>query len=160
MKKAYTLSKTSLLTLLLILSVVFACSDDKKDEDPKPSDNPIVATWQLSGITPETPGTTIPALALIPTLAPCYLDLKIIFNADFSVSTSDCAAAVTVIDSFVPVGSGAKWEVNGDQLTLSRGTTKQTFKFTQTTTTLTVVVNTNTDTTKPAVNALLVFTKK
>ena len=160
MKHAYTLGKTSLLAFVMILSVVFACKDDK-DPDPQPVDNdPIVGTWQLTSITPETPGTSIPALTFITTLAPCYLDLKLTFNANNTISTADCAAAVSAIDPFVPVGTDSKWKVEGDKLTLSKGTTSQTFKYTRTATNLTVVVNTNADATKPAVNALLVFKRK
>lgn len=158
MKHAYTLGKTSLLSLLMILSVVFACKDDK-DPDPTPAqDDPIVATWQLTSIAPETAGTTIPALEFIKTLAPCYLSLKLTFKSDKSVSAADCPTAVSAIDAYVPI-SGATWKVDNGKLTLSKGTTSQTFNYTQTSTELKVIVNTNTDTTKPAVNAVLTFKK-
>lgn len=156
MKHAYAFGKSSLLTLLLVLSIMVACKDDKDPDPQTPDDNPIVGTWQLTGITPETAGTSIPALDFIKTLAPCYLDLKLTFKSDNSISAADCASAVSTIDPIVPI-SQAKWKVEGDQLTLSRGTTNQSFKFTQTSTELKVVVNTNTDTTKPAVNAVLAF---
>ncbi|WP_170916721.1 lipocalin-like domain-containing protein [Dyadobacter psychrophilus] len=138
--------------------VVTACKDDDdKEPDPVEDTNPIVGRWQLTAVTPETPGTTIPALSFIQTVAPCILELKLTFNPDNTLTTADCPSAVTAIDPFVPVGTDAKWKVAGDKLTLSRGTTSQEFKITQTDTNLTVVVNTQTDTTKPAVNALLIF---
>ena len=157
MKIYAALSKFTLLTFLLMAFVVTACKDDDKEPDPVEDTNPIVGRWQLTAVTPETAGTTIPALAFIQSVAPCILDLKLIFNPNNTLTTADCPAAVTAIDPFVPVGTDAKWKVNADKLTLSRGTTSQEFKITQTDTNLTVVVNTQTDTTKPAVNALLIF---
>lgn len=158
MKISAVLSKFTLLTFLMMAFVVTACKDDDEKPDPKVEDNnPIVGRWQLTAITPETSGTTIPALAFIQTVAPCILELKLTFNPDNTLTTADCPAAVTAIDPFVPVGTDAKWKVNADKLTLSRGTTSQEFKITQTDTNLTVVVNTQTDATKPAVNALLIF---
>ena len=157
MKIYAALSKFTLLTFLLMAFVITACKDDDKEPDPVEDTNPIVGRWQLTAVTPETAGTTIPALAFIQSVAPCILDLKLIFNPNNTLTTADCPAAVTAIDPFVPVGTDAKWKVNADKLTLSRGTTSQEFKITQTDTNLTVVVNTQTDTTKPAVNALLIF---
>jgi hypothetical protein len=159
MKITYVLSKLTFLAFLFMAVAIVACKDDK-DPDPQPVDtNPIVGKWQLTAITPETAGTTIPALVFIQTVAPCIFELKLTFNANNSITTADCAAAVSAIDPFVPVGADAKWKVTGDKLTLSKGTTSQEFKITQTATNLTVVVNTQTDATKPAVNALLQFKK-
>ncbi|MCF2520105.1 lipocalin family protein [Dyadobacter sp. CY351] len=156
--KIYTaLSKLTLLTFLLMAFVMTACKDDEKEPDPVEDTNPIVGRWQLTAVTPETPGTTIPALAFIQTAAPCFLELKLTFNPNNTVTAADCPTAVSAIDPFVPVGTDAKWKVAGDKLTLSRGTTSQEFKITQTATNLTVVVNTQSDATKPAVNALLIF---
>lgn len=158
--KIYTaLKKITLLAFLLTAFVVTACKDDDKEPDPVEDTNPIVGKWQLTAVTPETPGTTIPALAFIQTLAPCYLDLKLTFNPNNTITAADCPNAVSAIDSFVPIGTDAKWKVNGDKLTLTRGTTSQEFKITQTATNLTVVVNTETVATKPPVNALLIFKK-
>lgn len=158
MKHAHTLGKTSLLAFIMILSVVFACKDDK-DPDPKtPDNNPIVATWQLTAITPETPGTVIPAIEFIKGAVQCLFDLKLTFKPDNSITAADCATAVSAIDPIVPI-SQAKWKVEGENLILSKGSTNQSFKYTQTATELKVIVNTNTDTTKPAVNAVLTFKK-
>lgn len=155
MKIFNSLSKITFLTFILVALAFVACKDDK---DPDPVDtNPIVGKWHLTAITPEASGTTIPALQFIFTVAPCILDLKITFNSDNSISTADCPAAVSAMDTFVPVGADAKWKVNGDKLVLSKGTTSQEFKITQSATDLIVVVNTQTDPTKPAVNALLTF---
>ncbi|MCF0072556.1 hypothetical protein LZD49_18900 [Dyadobacter sp. CY261] len=158
MKKAYALSKTSLLALLLILSVVFACSDDK-DDDTKPVDtNPIAATWELEAITPQTPGTTIPNLALIEAAVPCLYDLKVTFKSDNTTSTADCPTAVTAIETFVPI-TGATWKVDGDNLILTKASTNQSFKFTQTATELKINVSVPASGTTPAVNAVLNFKK-
>lgn len=158
MKKAYTLSKSSLFALLLILSVVFACKDDK-DDDTKPVDtNPIAATWELESITPQTPGTTIPNLALIQAAVPCLYDLKITFKTDNTITTADCPTAVTAIDAFVPI-SGATWKVDGDNLILTKGTTTQSLKFSQTNDELKINVSVPASGTTAAVNAVLTFEK-
>ncbi|MCF2504044.1 lipocalin family protein [Dyadobacter sp. CY107] len=158
--KIYTaLKKITLLAFLLTAFVVTACKDDDKEPAPVEDTNPIVGRWQLTAVTPETPGTTIPALAFIQSAAPCILELKLTFNSNNTITAADCPAAVSAIDPFVPVGTDAKWKVDGDKLTLSRGSTSQEFKIMQTDTNLTVVVNTQTDATKPPVNALLVFKK-
>jgi hypothetical protein len=157
MKHAFPLGKTSLLAFVMILSVVFACKDDK-DPDPQPVDNnPIAATWQLTAITPETPGTIIPAIEFAKAIQ-CLFDLKLTFKTNNSITATDCSAAVSAIDPIVPI-SEAKWKVDGDKLVLSKGATSQSFKYTQTATELKIVVNTNIDTTKPAVNAVLTFKK-
>ncbi|MCF0049651.1 lipocalin family protein [Dyadobacter sp. LJ53] len=138
--------------------VVTACKDDDENPAPQVDDNPIVGTWQLTSVSAETPGT-IPELALLPTLAACYLDLKLTFKSDNTLTTADCPVAVLAISQIAPVGEGTKWKVNGDVLTLTSGSTTKDFKFTQTPSELTVVANTQTDATKPAVNALLKFKK-
>jgi hypothetical protein len=157
MKITYALSKLTFLAFLFMAVTIVACKDDDEPDPEVVDTNPIVGTWQLTAVTPEAAGTTIPALDFIKTAVPCLFQLKLTFNANNTLTTSDCDAAVTAISPFVPVGTDAKWKVNGDKLTLSRGTTSQEFKITQTTTDLSVVVNTNTDATKPAVNAVLLF---
>jgi hypothetical protein len=158
MKIYPALSKFTLFTFLLMAFVVAACNDDDDKPDPQVEDtNPIVGKWQLTSVAPETAGANIPALALIQTAVPCLLELKLTFNPNNTISTADCSAAVSAIDPFVPVGTDAKWKVENDKLILSRGTTSQEFKMTQTATNLTVVVNTQTDATKPAANAVLSF---
>lgn len=145
---------------VLMAFTFVACKDDEKEPDPVlPASDPIVATWQLSTIAPEVAGTSLPQLAFVEQLVPCLYQLKITFKADATLSTADCDAAVTAIGPFVPVTSNARWKVEGDNLTLTAGSTTQTFKKTQTDTTLTLVVNTETDASKPAKNALLTFKK-
>lgn len=157
MKIFKSLSKFTFLTFILVASAFVACKDDN-DPDPDPVDeNPIVGKWQLTAITPETAGTTIPALQFITTVAPCLFDLKLTFNANNTITPSDCDAAVTAIDPFVPVGAEAEWKVNGDKLVLSKETTSREFKITQNPNDMIVVVNTQIDPTKPAINALLAF---
>lgn len=156
MKIFATLSKFTLITFLLMAFVVTACKDDDDKPEPQVDDNPIVGTWQLVSVTAETPGT-LPELALLPTLASCYLDLKITFKSDNTLTTAECPAAALAIGQIAPVGDGSTWKVNGDILNLKSGSTSKDFKISQTSTDLTVVANTQTDVTKPAVNALLKF---
>ena len=128
MKKAYTLSKTSLLAMFMILSVVFACKDDDKDDPTPPSTDPIVATWQLTAITPTTTGVTLPDLT---TLINCIYSLKLTFKSDNTLATADCPLAVATIDAYVPI-TGSKWKVDGENVTFtneSKNITK-TFKHT------------------------------
>jgi len=131
MKKAYTLSKTSLLAMLMILSVVFACKDDDKDDPTPPSNDPIVATWELQAIAPATAGTTIPNLALVETQLPCLYDLKLTFKSDNTIATADCPNAVALIDGFVPL-TGSKWEVKDGNITFKNDVqnVNKTFKYT------------------------------
>ena len=156
MKLLRTFSKTAFLLSLLIVATLVACKDD---DEPQPTEDkdPIIGTWQVVSITPEAAGTTIPELALIPTIAPCITSLKLTFNADNSLTTKDCDVAVTFIGAFVPINAGSRWKVDGNKLTLSNGNTSKDFNYTRTDTELKVVVNTNTDATKPAVNAVLTF---
>jgi len=148
---------TRLLYFAIVSLTVFAaaCKDDKEPEPDPVDNNPIVGTWQLKEITPETPGTTIPELALIPTVAPCIYNLKLTFNSNNTVATSDCPEAILFIGAYVPMGADAKWQVTGDKLTLTNKTTTRELKISQTQTDLNVVVNLNTDTTKPPVNVVL-----
>ncbi|SEI89218.1 hypothetical protein SAMN05216327_104431 [Dyadobacter sp. SG02] len=127
MKKAYTLSKTSLLAMLMILSVVFACKDDKDEPTPPTSTDPIVATWQLTAVA-AAPGSTLPLDPV--TAVPCLYSLKLTFKADYNITTADCPTAVTLINSVIPI-SGAKWEVKDGNLILkdSSNNTKS-FKYT------------------------------
>ena len=157
MKINFALTKLSFLAFLMMAVAFQACKDDDEPDPGTEDKNPIVGTWQVTSIAPETAGTTIPALQFITTLATCIYDLKITFNPNNTITTADCPTAVSAISPFVPVGTDAKWKVNGDKLTLSTATTTQEFKIIQTATNLTVIVNTNTDATKPPVNALLVF---
>lgn len=127
MKKAYTLSKTSLLAMFMILSVVFACKDDDDEPTPPANTDPIVATWQLTAVTPAA-GSTLPIdpAALIP----CIYSLKLTFKADNTVATADCPTAVALINSAIPV-NGAKWEVKDGNLILKDGSNNsKTLKYT------------------------------
>ncbi|KAA6440129.1 lipocalin family protein [Dyadobacter flavalbus] len=158
MKMINALSRVTLLTFIFAVLAFSACKDNDDPDPVLPETNPIVGKWQLTAITPEVAGTNIPALVFLTTVAPsCLYDLKLNFNANNTITTSDCDAAVSLIDPFVPVGTDAKWEVDGDKLVLTKGSASEEFKITQTATDLTVVVNTQTDTTKPAVNVLLLF---
>lgn len=131
MKKTYTLGKTSLLAMLMILSVVFACKDDKDEPTPPANNDPIVATWKLQAIAPATAGTTIPNLNLVELAVPCLYNLKLTFKSDYNISTSDCPEAVTLIDNYVPLSS-SKWEVKDGNITLKNEDKKvsKTFKYT------------------------------
>jgi hypothetical protein len=151
---------TRILYFALVCLTVFAasCKDDEKEPEPEPVDtNPIVGTWELEAITPETAGASIPNLGTVISVVPCIYDLKLTFNANNTISTADCPIAVSAIGSLVPVGTDAKWKVNGDKLTLSDKSKSQELKITQNATDLKVVVNAEMDTTKPPANAVLHF---
>ncbi|PSL19240.1 lipocalin-like domain-containing protein [Dyadobacter jiangsuensis] len=127
MKKAYTLSKTSLLAMLLILSVVFACKDDDKDEPTPTNNDPIVATWQLTAVA-AAPGSTLPVDPAA--LVPCLYSLKLTFKADNSIATADCDNAVSLINAVIPI-NGAKWEVKDGNLILKDASNNsKSFKYT------------------------------
>ncbi|CAG5071804.1 hypothetical protein DYBT9623_03789 [Dyadobacter sp. CECT 9623] len=158
MKTPHYLTRIFYFALVCLTVFAASCKDDEKEPEPEPVDkNPIVGTWELTAITPEVAGTNIPALALIPQFAPCIYDLKLTFNANNTITTADCPAAVTAIGAFAPVGAEAKWKVNGDKLTLSDKNQSQELKITQNATDLNVIVNTETVATKPPVNAVLQF---
>jgi hypothetical protein len=128
MKKTYALSKISLLAMLMILSVVFACKDDDKDDPTPPASNdPIVATWQLTAVAPAA-GATLPIDPAV--LIKCIYSLKLTFKADYSLTTADCQDAVTFINAYVPI-SESTWEVKDGNLTLkSKSNGSKTFKYT------------------------------
>ncbi|WP_353722559.1 lipocalin family protein [Dyadobacter sp. 676] len=127
MKKAYALSKSSLLAMFMILSVVFACKDDDDEPTPPANNDPIVATWQLTAVSPAA-GSTLPVDPA--TLVPCIYSLKLTFKADNTIATADCPNAVTLINAVIPI-NGAKWEVKDGNLILkdSANNTKS-FKYT------------------------------
>lgn len=157
MKKTYALSKTTLLAMFMILSVVFACKDD---DEPTPDTSDIAATWELQAITPATAGTTIPNLALIEANVPCLYDLKLTFKSDNTIATADCPLAVTTIDMFVPI-SGSKWKVEGDKLTLTNEAKNisQTYKYTISGSDLKVNVSIAASAGSPAIDAILSLKK-
>jgi hypothetical protein len=127
MKKTYALSKTSLLAMLMILSVVFACKDDDDEPTPPASNDPIVATWQLTAVAP-APGATLPIDPAV--LIKCIYSLKLTFKADYTLATADCQDAVTFINAYVPI-SGSTWEVKDGNLTLKdKNNGSKTFKYT------------------------------
>ncbi|OJV18929.1 MAG: hypothetical protein BGO21_01515 [Dyadobacter sp. 50-39] len=127
MKNAYALSKTTLLAMFMILSVVFACKDDDDEPTPPASTDPIVATWQLTAVT-AAPGSTLPIDPAA--LVPCIYSLKLTFKADNSIGTADCANAVTLINSVIPI-NGAKWEVKDGNLILKdSANNSKSFKYT------------------------------
>ncbi len=160
MKKTYALSKISLLAMLMILSVVFACKDDDKDDPTPPDTSDIAATWELQAITPATAGTTIPNLALIEAAVPCLYDLKLTFKSDNSIGTADCPTAVTTIDAFVPI-SGSKWKTKDGNLTLTNEAKNitQTYKYTISGSDLKVNVSIVASPGSPAIDAILSLKK-
>lgn len=127
MKKTYALSKISLLAMLMILSVVFACKDDKDEPTPPASTDPIVASWQLTAVA-AAPGSTLPVDPAA--LVPCIYSLKLTFKADNTIATADCPTAVTLINSVIPI-NGAKWEVKDGNLILKDASNNsKSFKYT------------------------------
>ena len=157
MKIYKVLSKTIYLTILSLALLTVSCKDD--DKTPETVDNnQIVGKWQFVSATPETAGTSIPALALIPSIN-CIYSLVLTFESNNKVTPSGCDIATQLLASsgYLTVGQDTKWKVANNTLTLTSGTTTQTLPLKQSTNEMTITVNTNTATTGPAVNALLLF---
>ncbi|WP_254412867.1 lipocalin-like domain-containing protein [Dyadobacter diqingensis] len=149
------LRKTAFFSFLLVAFVFVGCKDDDDDNNTTPVDNnEIVGTWQLTAITPETSGT-LPEIALLPGLAPCIYSLKFKFTNDNKVALSDCPAAVTLIGSFIKIEGDTKWKVETGKLTITNGSTSNTFALVQNTNDMKITVNTNTTGSGAAVNAIL-----
>jgi hypothetical protein len=160
MKMFKLFSKTTPLAFLILAAIIVSCKSD--DPTPTPVDNnPIVGSWQYVSVAPETAGTTIVALSLIPTVAPCIGSLVFKFESNNKVSASGCDAAVQVMTAagYITVGSDTKWKVENSKLKLTNGTTVQELPITQQATQMTITVNTNTDKTIPAVNAIITLKK-
>ena len=159
MKMFQALSKSAVLAFLMISVILVSCKTD--DPEPTPVDNnPIVGSWQYVSVAPETPGTTIQILALIPTLAPCIGNLVFKFESNNKVTAGNCDAAVTAMAAAgFTVGATTTWKVEGSKLKLTNGTTVKEFPITQQPTQMTITVNTNSDTTTPAVNAVITLKK-
>lgn len=157
--KIYTvLRKTIYLTIFSLSLLTVACKDD--DKTPETVDNnEIVGKWQLTSITPETAGTTIPTLASITAIVPCVYSLIFTFESNNKVTPSGCDVATQLLTTtgYLTVGQDTKWKVANSTLTLTTGTTVQSLPLKQNTNEMTITVNTNTATTGPAVNALLLF---
>ncbi|MBE9466059.1 lipocalin family protein [Dyadobacter subterraneus] len=149
------LNKTAFFAFFLMFLAFVACKDDDDKTTTPVDNNPIVGKWQLTSVTPETAGTTIPALSLLPALAPCIYELKFTFTSDNKVALSDCDAAVALIGGFIQIQNTTTWKVDSGKLTLTNGTTTSSFGLTQNTNDMQILVNTNTSGTGAAVNAVL-----
>ena len=155
MKFFNLLGKTVFLSFLLLAFVFVSCKDDDEETPVAVDTNEIVGKWQLTSVTPETAGTSIPALALLPTLAPCYTSLKFTFTSDNKVALSDCDAAVGLVGAIININSTTTWKVSSGKLTLTNGTTTNDFGLVQNTNEMKIIVNTNTTGSGPAVNAVM-----
>ena len=155
MKIFNLLSKTAFLSFLLVAFVFVSCKDDDDETPGTVDNNEIVGKWQLTAVEPENSSTTIPQLSLLPTLAPCYKELKFTFTNDNKVTLSDCDAAVALIGAFVNIAADTKWNVETGKLTLTNGSTSNTFGLTQNPNDMKIVVNTNTTGTGTPVNAVM-----
>jgi len=152
------LSKAIYLTILSLALLTVSCKDD--DKTPETVDtNQIVGKWQLTSITPETAGTSIPALASLTAIVPCVYSLVFTFESNNKVTPSGCDVATQLLTTtgYLTVGQDTKWKVANNTLTLTTGSTVQALPLKQNTNDMTITVNTNTATTGPAVNALLSF---
>jgi len=146
--------KIAFLSFLVLAFVFVGCKDDDDDDTTPVDNNEIVGRWQLTDVQPEA-GVTIPALALLPTLAPCYKELKFTFTSDNKVTLSDCPAAVTLIGAYINIAADTKWKVETGKLTLTNGATSNTFGLVQNPSDMKITVNTNTTGTGAAANAIL-----
>ena len=156
--KAYrTLLKTNFLILIAFAFIFVSCKDDDKTPDTV-DNNEIVGKWQFVSATPETAGTSIPALALIPSIT-CVTSLVFTFESNNKVTPSGCELATQLLTStgYITVGQDTKWKVESGTLKLTNGTTVQTLPLKQNGNEMTITVNTNTSGTGAAANALLLF---
>jgi hypothetical protein len=160
MKLAKILTKTLLLSVLSLTLLFVSCKDDEKEPE-KVDTNPIVGSWQYVSVAPETPGTSIPVLAVIPTVAPCIAQLVFKFESNNTLQALNCnSATVAMAAAGLTIGSETKWEVvSNNKLKLTNGALVSEFPITQTATEMTITVNTVTDATKPAVNAVITLKK-
>ncbi|MEO6685008.1 MAG: lipocalin family protein [Dyadobacter sp.] len=147
-------TKTAFFTFLIMSVVFVACKNDDDNTTTPVDTNPIVGKWQLTSVVPETAGTTIPALTLLPALG-CVYELKFTFTGDNKVALSDCDAAVTLLGSYLQIQSTTTWKVETGKLTLTNGSTSNTFGLVQNTNDMQIIVNTNTTGTGAAVNAVM-----
>lgn len=148
------LNKAAVLAFFLIAFAFIGCKNDD-DKTTTPVDtNPIVGKWQLTSVTPQTAGTTIPALSLLPAIS-CIYELKFTFTGDNKVALSDCDAAVTLLGSYLQIQSTTTWKVETGKLTLTNGSSTNTFGLVQNTNDMQIIVNTNTSGTGAAVNAVM-----
>lgn len=154
MKVFNLFGKIAFLSFLLLAFAFVSCKDDDDKTTPA-DDNEIVGKWQLTDVQPENASTNIPQLTLLPTLAPCYKDLKFTFTSDNKVTLSDCSAAVTLIGAFVNIAQDTEWKVETGKLTLKNGTTSSTFGLVQNPNDMKIIVNTNTSGTGSPVNAVM-----
>jgi hypothetical protein len=159
MKLAKILTQTLLLSVLSLTLLFVSCKDDEKEPE-KVDTNPIVGSWQYVSVAPETPGTTIPLLAMIPTIAPCIDKLVFKFESNNTVKALNCNEAIIAMTAAgLTIGAETKWEVAGNKLKLTNGAVVSEFPITQQTTEMTITVNTVTDATKPAVNVVITLKK-
>ena len=147
-------NKTAFLAFFFIAFAFVACKDDDDKTTTPVDNNPIVGKWQLTSVTPETAGTTIPALTLLPALG-CVYELKFTFTSDNKVALSDCDVAIGLLGSYIPIQNTTTWKVDNGKLILTNGTTTNTFGLTQNTNDMQIVVNTNTSGSGAAVNAVM-----
>jgi hypothetical protein len=158
MKVYQNVTKILTLSILFMALVFVSCKDE--DKEPETVDkNEIVGKWQFVSVTPETAGTTIPAIEQLPNLVPCVKDLVFTFEASNKVSPSGCDIAVQALAAFgyLTVGQDTKWKVENNTLVLTNGTNVQTLPLKQNGDKMTFTINTNTTGTGAAVNAVLEF---
>jgi hypothetical protein len=158
MKLLQALSKTTLLSFVLLIFVFSSCKKDEKDPDPVDT-NPIVGKWQFESVKPEDPTVTIPAIAQLQIAVQCLPNLVLNFEANNKVSASGCDQAVLFLSGYLTIGADTKWKVTGNKLQVTNGSLVQELTIVQAPTQFSVIVNTNSDATKPAVNAVIVFKK-
>ncbi|WP_025762591.1 lipocalin family protein [Dyadobacter tibetensis] len=119
------------LSLLFASLILVSCKD--KEEPAAKDNNEIVGSWKLSAVAPATSGEVIQELALLPSIAPCYLDLVYVYKDDNTVSVSGCDQATNALSTFglLNVGSSTKWKVENGRLEIKNDSNTQSFALTQ-----------------------------
>lgn len=158
MKPFNILSKTLFFAFLALAFISVSCKDDDKEPEVVLDNNEIVGKWKFTSATPETAGTSIPALSTLTTLVPCVTELVFTFESNNKLTPSGCDLAVQGLAAagYLTIGATTTWKVANNTLTLTNGSTTQALPLKQNGDEMTITVNTNTGT-GPAVNALLLF---
>lgn len=146
-------------TLLAVLMCIFfiACDNDDDTEPQSTDTNEIVGVWQVVSITPETAGTSIEILELIPQYAPCIDSLKFTFTSDNKVSLSDCESAELYVNAYLGINERTSWKVENGLLKLTTDETVKEFTIIQETNQTKILVNTNTSGSGDPVNAVILL---
>lgn len=138
-----------LLLFAMFLSVAFISCKDDKDPDPVKEEevnkSEVVGSWKVTTVTPENPSESIPALALLPSAAPCYNQLVLTFTSASKISTTGCDQLINLMAqaNYLTLGTETSFKTENGNLVIANGSNSQTFKYTLAGTDLKIFVDTD-----------------